>query len=706
MLRDLQPAGFNQPERWALQQFIVLQMAIETNDQARMQTALDTIEGPGTFIHLWQQPQSTTFPGWCIASNDGDLIVVIRGTTNAQQWVGHIAGAWGEEVHKGFAGFYVHIGMRDPVESKIWPTLKQVLDAPPPGGWKRVFISGHSYGGGCAQYLAWFMTVEQHYNVPLQVVTFGAPRIFASERPVPTSWPHFNVMLEGDPVVHLPPKWANLRMVISTATSSVLGKVGLGTIGKFVGGKAAGHAFELPNWNHMGDTVRLRQSGNYYRFDGPVDPPELGEVKNTEAFKWHLTHSGYWPSLLVDKEPGQFRSKEYRDFLIFGTEVAHWPGGQDAVFDFLSYLTAFRRQELAKVVFPGVPTLPPKDFDEMDGWDFDIDTRRASSSIRATTLGGTAMSVWKYTARISWGKNSRTVSIHRSGPGTMDAARTDAFLWVSQYARLFGNTLAGPAKEGARFIGVPGAPVIEYVTVSDPATLRSSQRFRVPGSGGNPYKVVGTISVPADMPWVSVSLTIRATNGTNSVRDVISILGQPDGVADEGGYNPGAPCPNGFTFDTMLNGYLTYILAGGANSFGCMGRDYANAPNAPVESFITQTDGTVAVAASTANWLDQEFIKLIGTKNPYFNREWQVTLNADDTYTLKGSRAAVAGTLPSGGQGYRTRRVDGTKYQVYYTYAESLSTFNPEDRVFISERKRANPFASSRSSRRRRTPVK
>lgn len=677
-------------------------MALSKGSQENYLRVLN-IGGPVPTLQVWVEPGIHFPPGWAIATQGDDLIVTIRGTSNLSQWLGHLGGSWG----KPYEDFpdenqYVHAMFFDVMHTYVWPSFKAVYDTRV-GSWARIEISGHSYGAGLATLLRNRCIKEDVHPTP-SVVTFGSPRVLTKPSVAVATMP-LNVMGPKDVVTRLPPPWANLRVPARIAFQTYLGR--LGPLVKFLGGQSAKIETKIPAWQHQGRRVDLNRGGQLVLAPvGDVDTnTSEGLFEVTQPADGHLMDTYYWPKLAIGSNAGPNGIPDWRSLDGVANDIIELPDREDGPTDW----QALKRGVFPKVLpayFPG-PTQPSFDeFDAGEGVAMTVSSRGRQGTIGAGAQGGTAMSVWKYTARISWGKHSRSVSIHRSGPGTLDAARTDAFLWVNQYARLFGNTLAGPAKEGARFIGVPGAPVIEYVTVSDPATLRSSQRFRVPGSGGNPYKVVGTISVPADMPWVSVSLTIRATNGTNSVRDVISILGQPDGVADEGGYNPGAPCPNGFTFDTMLNGYLTYILAGGANSFGCMGRDYANAPNAPVESFITQTDGTVAVAASTANWLDQEFIKLIGTKNPYFNREWQVTLNADDTYTLKGSRAAVAGTLPSGGQGYRTRRVDGTKYQVYYTYAESLSTFNPEDRVFISERKRANPFASSRSSRRRRTPVK
>src|SRR4051812_37421975 len=120
----LQPMA-TEPDRWALQQYALLQVAMSKQDKATLQTALDVIQ-PGYFIHVWREPQQDSPPGWAIASRGGELLVVIRGTTNLQQWVAHVIGGWGMRDPNDPAG-YVHIGMWGMATNFILPGVRDVL---------------------------------------------------------------------------------------------------------------------------------------------------------------------------------------------------------------------------------------------------------------------------------------------------------------------------------------------------------------------------------------------------------------------------------------------------------------------------------------------------------------------------------------------------------------------------------------------------
>lgn len=702
-LRQIFTPGGGVIDRWAAQQRAALQMALSKRNRELYVRVLD-ISGPFSTLRVWVEPGINIPPGWAIATQGSDLVVTIRGTSNAQQWIAHFAGNWGRKYQDDPGGAYVHSFMYEVVVQQVFPSVLAVLAGLPEPP-SRIIISGHSYGAALATLLA-LRLAQAGMGAKLDVTTFGSPRVLTTGLESTLTWPHVNVMGPKDVVTRLPPTWGNLRMLISTAASGILGKLGISSVGKFVGGKASAAPFNIPNWTHYGRRGDLSENGILNLAAEGDSDPNLSAVPTAfdEPVNGHLMDTYYWPKLaLIGADPGK-GIPEYQNLLTLAGQILDLPAQEDGPTDWSN----IRNGVFPAVLADNFPEVEGATVDELaaaDGVEISYEIESVLRTIGASTgAGGGSMSVWKYTAYVSWGTNGRSVSIHKSGPADIEQARADGMLWCAELAKLFGDTVGADVDVNGFALGTPGNPVIEYLRVSDPLTPRLSQLFRVPAAFGTSYAAPDE-GFEADMPWVTVSLSVRATNGGHVTKDVISIVGQPDSVADKGGYNPGAMMPSGLTFRDQLNLYLTYILPNPAASFGTMGRDYTLAPDVPINGFTAQVGGTVGISAPTANWLDGEYIRIKGTRTPYLDREWRVKLDGVGLYTLQGSHSASV-TLPGSGTGYRTRLANRVPQVTFYGYSETALAIDPDSRVFISKRDPARRFTPFRSSRSRRTPAK
>lgn len=703
-IRDLYDGTSGEPDRWGIQQRALLCLAAY-KDQATFQRAADNVLGGPAHLWVWFTPNTTTAAGFAIVSRGDELLVVIRGTENLQQWTAHIVGSWGREFTELREGVFVHTGMFDPMENRVLPALRQALDSPPPGGWRKVRITGHSYGAGVAEVLA-FRLLGVIPASKIELCTFGKPRTLSTGIPVEFEvFPYARVEGPVDVITHMPPPLGNLRAAVSTIAGSALGAMGLSKAASWVGGQAVKVPFGIPMWRHYGDQVGLALGGRLSVLVGQQAPFGAQYINPERPRGGHVMDEWYYPMLDMGWRGVSPIPPELVEMRALGAVVLAETNHTDPFVDWWAGSTAGRVAEMIGVNFPATPGMTGEEFKITDGIDFATFQPVDLASIGAATFtGGGSMATWRYTAYVSWGDNGRSIGINRLGPANIGDAYTDALNWVRQYKSMFGNTPLQQPVKGNVLLGSPGKPCIEWIRVSDVLTPRNSQRFRVPGTAGAPFVALSD-DLGADMPWVSVSLSVLGVSGGRVSKDVVSIVGQPDGVASNGGYFPNQPMPAGGTFRAALNAYLAYILPPNGVGWGFMGRDMVNAPDTLIEHFGVATTGEASIVASTANWVDGEYIRIVRSGVPYYNREWRVKLNVDDTYTLLGSRPAQALT-PSTATGYRTRLATGVKQQTFYAYSEAAGSFNSDDRAFIAKRNPGRRYDPLASRRRRRTPAK
>lgn len=139
---------------------------------------------------------------------DGALIVVFVGSNDVVDWVYNLnAGlrrdpTWRYRAHRGFADLWDQVR---------WTILSRLLKwRNDHGPYTKLVIAGHSLGGALAVLAARGLAVlgpTEHMplsRVPLDLVTFGAPRVFDPDgcRAYPVLGRHY--VYGADPVPHLP----------------------------------------------------------------------------------------------------------------------------------------------------------------------------------------------------------------------------------------------------------------------------------------------------------------------------------------------------------------------------------------------------------------------------------------------------------------------------------------------------------------------
>lgn len=129
----------------------------------------------------------------------GDLVIAFRGSDSIKDWLFNLFVAQtstpnlpkGAKVHKGFYTAFMDVA--DQVKQKI-TTLTP----------KRIFLTGHSLGGGVALVSA--AEIAAYTSVPIIVRTFGAPmagnRVFAKY--LNNNFGVIQYGFGGDPVIRLP----------------------------------------------------------------------------------------------------------------------------------------------------------------------------------------------------------------------------------------------------------------------------------------------------------------------------------------------------------------------------------------------------------------------------------------------------------------------------------------------------------------------
>lgn len=129
-----------------------------------------------------------------VAANDKSIIIALRGTDEIQDWIDNLTfnqvNAYGGKVHTGFA-----LQLRG-----IWPSLIDAVQTYHDN--QKVWITGHSLGGALATLVA--RPLLQKYEIPSQVYTYGAPRVFDSAAAAAFQAPMKRFVNSGDIVPHLP----------------------------------------------------------------------------------------------------------------------------------------------------------------------------------------------------------------------------------------------------------------------------------------------------------------------------------------------------------------------------------------------------------------------------------------------------------------------------------------------------------------------
>jgi len=151
-------------------------------------------------------------PDYTILWDKATCLVVMDGTTNFAQWIGHAASAVSPIIDNVIdepviASFFLGL-------TEVEGTINQVILPLKP---KQVIVCGHSYGGACA----FIFARHREFlfpDIPIYVTTFGEPKSYTAglKGNLPdqhlrlVAWkPTSNLLFEGtsqyDPVTYMPP---------------------------------------------------------------------------------------------------------------------------------------------------------------------------------------------------------------------------------------------------------------------------------------------------------------------------------------------------------------------------------------------------------------------------------------------------------------------------------------------------------------------
>lgn len=139
-------------------------------------------------------------PAYVIVEQAGEMWIAIVGTQTTGQWISHATGFFfrttlGSEPNSVNSLWYA---MARQIHVRVWALQKQVEP-------KGVNISGHSLGGAVA-WLLGVLVKQLTPEVPVRVMTFGAPRPAVGEYKGARPDVSFAVEIEGDEVTKLPPQ--------------------------------------------------------------------------------------------------------------------------------------------------------------------------------------------------------------------------------------------------------------------------------------------------------------------------------------------------------------------------------------------------------------------------------------------------------------------------------------------------------------------
>lgn len=101
----------------------------------------------------------------------------------------------------------VHRGFKREVDD-LWPYLEEVLSGPDE---RDLWFAGHSLGGAMAQICAGRCELSEILTVPVEVMTFGSPRVGTKRYVMNTDIPHVRWVNNNDIVTRVPPSWMRYR---------------------------------------------------------------------------------------------------------------------------------------------------------------------------------------------------------------------------------------------------------------------------------------------------------------------------------------------------------------------------------------------------------------------------------------------------------------------------------------------------------------
>jgi pimeloyl-ACP methyl ester carboxylesterase len=239
------------PSREAILEQTLLLAAQWYQDPGFAQRVTDAMGG--VRLLYWQWRRDSKLPAWALfADADANVLLLIEGTSQPQQWYAHVTGAFPYfDTESGMLVFWTHLFQARLLMEEVRPHLPLAINV--------FYISGHSYGGALATLLALSAGGSLGVTQPCRVMTLGAPRSVFGLRPFQPRGLLIRVVHRDlDPVPSLPP-------------SSFLLVPGVNFAFKF----AFTHTL---NWTHVGNRVLLNDRGGL-EIRGLEDGEPLSNIK-------------------------------------------------------------------------------------------------------------------------------------------------------------------------------------------------------------------------------------------------------------------------------------------------------------------------------------------------------------------------------------------------------------------------------------------
>ena len=171
---------------------------IAYNDEAEAQRAARAIGFPEAVLIDEDGSEAYRF------RNEHDVVLACRGT-QPNEWNDIEADANAMMSVVGTFG-YVHSGFNREVDD-LWPLLEQVLRNEP----RPVWFCGHSLGGAMATICAFRCRTSALTNNPMELHTFGSPRVGCKRYVKHAEMSHFRWVHNNDIVTRVPPTWMGYR---------------------------------------------------------------------------------------------------------------------------------------------------------------------------------------------------------------------------------------------------------------------------------------------------------------------------------------------------------------------------------------------------------------------------------------------------------------------------------------------------------------
>jgi triacylglycerol lipase len=171
---------------------------IAYNDEAEARRAARAIGFPEAVLIAHDGSEAYRF------RNEHDVVLACRGT-QPNQWNDIEADANAVMSLVGSFG-YVHTGFNREVED-LWPWLELLLEVEP----RPVWFCGHSLGGAMATICAFRCRTSALTNSPMEVHTFGSPRVGCKRYVKHAETSHFRWVHNNDIVARVPPTWMGYR---------------------------------------------------------------------------------------------------------------------------------------------------------------------------------------------------------------------------------------------------------------------------------------------------------------------------------------------------------------------------------------------------------------------------------------------------------------------------------------------------------------